>query len=106
MFDVIKTIYSDLLANALKTNTPYQVLGMSTLNEKFNTIHHPTTQSTPILKYYTIGMTYEDMVHGEDVSLSNVKHEPIDVSLYRHIPFVMVLVSEDISNEERAKYRI
>jgi hypothetical protein len=106
MFDVVRTVYNTALINALTLGNEYNVLENTTLNEKFNVVCNKIEEENPKIQYYTLGMKYEDMLTDDGLSLDNVKHSPLDGSVYKPLPFIIRLLSNDLSVEERAPYRL
>ncbi len=106
MFNIVKTIYNTDLINSQLTGTDYTILQGTTLNEKFGIIENVIGDEKPTLKYFTIGMPYEDMFSDNSVSLQTVKHDPIDGALFKHVPFLVKTLDSDISGSEREGYRL
>lgn len=103
-----RTIHSANLQASLMLDKPYTVLPNTTLNEKFeiNADVGLIDDETPRIKYYTIGRGGHRNIPGSDGS-SNPAAVPQFSShsaLYKHLPFVMRKLDDDIGEAERAKY--
>ena len=85
----------------------YKPLENTTLNEKFNVL--TTTdipeKTYPTIQGFVIGIGGNPVMEGTNNFPFN-EHSPIDGALFEHIPFAMCPVTEDLTDEERAKYRL
>lgn len=101
-----RTLFGVDLALAQLFGANYETLPNTTLNEKFGILPGITVPpgSYPTLNYICIGV-------GGDAALDNSNnfvynnHSPLDGALFKHIPFVMKKLDEDLSVADRAKYR-
>lgn len=106
------SIYGLALINAMLANRYYKVHKNTTLNEKFNilpTDHTPQgTIDVPIFprpKLFVLGVggtPYIDNVGSYKYS----QHSVLDAALFKHIPFIMRKVNDDIDQFTRQKYRL
>lgn len=110
MEEVTRTIYSAHITTCLRANKIPLIIPGSTLNEKYGILPTLTfaANEIPTDSYIAIGnkgATYS--VDGNSViSITPIKHTPTHTCLYRGIPFIARKVSEDLSNAERASYRM
>lgn len=104
-----KTINFTLLEILRSMAIPFNVMSFSTLNEKYQ-LGNITPPSTgyPTLKYLAIGRGgHRNVIGGNSSGLVDIlEHSVTDAALFEQIPFVLVPITDDISNLERAKYRI
>lgn len=106
----IRTIYAAHLATCKAMGRPFTVLPNSTLNQKFN-LHKdeaPRLNEYPVIAYVGIGnngSTYE-LDTSNFLLTKPIPHLPRHAALYNHIPFIVRTVDNDISAEERTKYRM
>lgn len=104
-----KTINFTLLEILRSMAIPFNVMSFSTLNEKYQlgNITPPNT-GYPTLKYLAIGRGgHRNVIGGNSSGLVDIlEHSVTDSTLFEQIPFVLVPITDDISNLERAKYRI
>ena len=107
MFNTTKTIYSMILDNANILNYKYQVLPNTTLNEKFNiTTNIEDDIENPSIRYFGIGLDYEDMIEDSNVNIDNIRHEPHHSSLFKHAPMIARKASIGFTSDEYNKYRL
>lgn len=99
-----KTIYCRKLETAMLLGVPYKALANTTLNEKFNILVNNKPINYPTLKYYAIGVGGNDIIEG-NVGYTYSEHNSTHATLFNHVPFVMVPVSEDLTSTEQLKYR-
>ena len=106
MFNTTKTIYSVMLdvANLLDKN--HVVLPNTTLNEKFHLYINNTEQKNPKLRYYCLGLEYESLIQNTNMNIDTIRHKPTDGALFRHVPFIARRKNNDLSNTEKARYRL
>ena len=106
------SIYGLALINAMLANRYYKVHKNTTLNEKFNilpTDHTPQgTIQVPIFprpKLFVLGVggtPYIDNVNSYKYS----QHSVLDAALFKHIPFVIRRINDDLDSITRQKYRL
>jgi PHIKZ139 len=106
------SIYGLALINAMLANRYYKVHKNTTLNEKFNikpTEHTPQgTIQIPIFprpKLFVLGVggtPYIDNVNSYKYS----QHSVLDAALFKHIPFVIRPINDDLTDTQREKYRL
>jgi len=102
-----RTIYGlELQADMLISNS-YTPKPNTTLNEKFNVmVNEPIGSDTHYgIKYLAIGVGGELVAPGTN-SYSYSQHSPTDAVLFEHIPFVMREIRADLSDADKAKYRM
>jgi hypothetical protein len=110
METVQRTAYSAHLQTCKLLDKPFTVVPNSTLNQKFNLFASqvPATNEYPKLGYIGIGnkgTTYE-LVAGNFLLTTSIPHLSRHAANYNFIPFVVRPVANDISAEERLKYRL
>lgn len=98
------TMYGRILINSLLTGKQYKPLPNTTLNEKFGIETDKILTTNPIINYYCIGVGGNDVITGNS-GYSYSTHGVMDASLYKLVPFVMVKINEDLTNEEQSKYK-
>lgn len=106
------SIYGLRLINAMLANRYYAVKANTTLNEKFQimasdhipkgTIENPTF---PKLRYFVLGVGGLDVIN-TDGNYQMSQHRVLDAALFQHIPFVIKPVGNDLTPEQRMKYRL
>lgn len=95
----------DDLTNCMKFGIPYTAQNNTTLNEKFQVAtsdKHPIDKY-PELQYFAIGIGGSNVVYN-GYMLST--HISLHAALYNHVPFITRPLSQDLTLEERAKYRM
>lgn len=105
----VKTVNFSRLDALRSWGMPFTIRPHTTLNEKFNIGNiNPPSSGYPTLKYITIGRKGHGNIVGEgDDTLTDTKyHGANNNALFEHIPFIMVPTTNDLSPQERAKYRI
>lgn len=110
METVQRTAYSAHLQTCKLLDKPFTVVPNSTLNQKFNLFASqvPASNEYPKLGYIGIGnkgTTYE-LVAGNFLLTTSIPHLSRHAANYNFIPFVVRPVANDISAEERLKYRL
>jgi hypothetical protein len=89
---------------------PLVLLENSTLNQKFNIQKDTIPADSDIfsMQYLTIGNMGHRMLLGSNniPYPSPVQHLPEHSGLYNHIPFVLRLPNEDLTPQERIRYRL
>lgn len=106
----VRTIYAAHLSTCKAMGRPFTILPNSTLNQKFNLFKDevPVPNEYPVVGYVGIGnkgATYE-VTSSNYVLTSPVPHLASHASLYNFIPFVVRPIDDDLSTEERLKYRM
>ena len=110
METVNRTIFSSHIQTCRLLDKPFTVLPNSTLNQKFNLFAEqvPATNEYPKLGYIGIGnkgTTYE-LVSGNYLLTTGIPHLARHASNYNFIPFLIRPIADDISAQERLKYRL
>jgi len=110
MENIVRTVYSAHLQTAQYMDLPLTIKPNSTLNEKFN-VHAGLTLAggeLPTLKYLCIGNGGVRVTVGADGTPKTevVQHRPRDAALYKHLPFVLRPIANDLTASERIKYRM
>lgn len=108
MYETIKTIFHASIETQKATQTPYNPMAHSTLNEKFQVGEAEALPEGvyPEMGYIAIGRgahTY-GLDSGGRVKPNILSHDINHACLYEHIPFIARPVDEDLSPAERAKY--
>ena len=103
-----RTIYGMDLALCQLTGKDYKYLPNTTLNEKFGltSIANTTSERYPTLKYFTIGIGGNGLFSKIESGYTYNTHNPVDAGLFTHIPFIMRDIDNDLSVEERSRYRM
>jgi len=85
----------------------YTPLANTTLNEKFDIIPNIELADSlyPTLGYYAIGVGGDPIIVGNP-GYTYSKHSPVDAALFKHVPFLMRTLTNDLSNDERSAYRL
>lgn len=83
----------------------YKTLLATTINSKRNVLSDIPPPSLPVLRYFGIGL---NGFYNIDDGNGRAPHQPLptNMDLYEPIPFRCVPVEEDLSAEERSKYRM
>jgi len=107
---VTRTIFNAHLQTSRELSKPFTVLPNSTLNQKFNLFPNEVTNINeyPNLGYIGIGnkgASYEVTETGY-ILTTPIPHSPKHASLYNFIPFVVRDINNDLSSNERLKYRM
>lgn len=102
-----RTLFNMDLQLALMLGVPYKPQANTTLNEKLDII--PGEQINdgvyPTLKYMCIGCGGNTLVD-VPTSYPYSQHQPFDASLFKIMPFVIREASNDLSDNEKTKYRL
>ena len=110
MENITRTVYSAHLQTCQLLQLPYLPLVNTTLNEKFNVNVRMTLNpgEIPAAKYMAIGRGGVSLSIGNDNTpvLTPMQHQPTDAALFDHIPFILRPVTDDLSSEDRLKYRL
>lgn len=108
MQKIVPTQLSNYLQVAKFLATPFVQHENTTLNQKFDILPNATVPagSYPSLKCFTIGIGGHTYTMGpNEIPLSQgVDHSSGDAGLYRHLPFVIRPVNDDLSTNERSRY--
>jgi hypothetical protein len=108
MRNVTRTVYGAAMQTAMYIGKSYQVQENSTLNEKFgiqaNTL--PSAEERHAVRYFCIGNGgHRAIVGAEGLSYTTPNHhEATDAACFNHLPFVLREVTDDLTQEQRAKY--
>lgn len=102
-----KTLYATDLNLHMLAGLPYTPQTNTTLNEKFGINTHLTLPEDkyPTMKYYCIGVGGTSPIQGDGAYIS-CEHSPLDAALFTHVPFVMRSVRNDLTQAQRADYRM
>lgn len=102
-----RTIYNLKLNDAMLANKHYNTLPNTTLNEKFNILTGAKIPKGkyPVMKYFVIGIGGEEII--QDLSGYKLsRHQCTDAALYKHIPFILRELDNDLQPFERVEYRL
>jgi len=101
-----RTIYGIDLQMDMLLNRKYTPLQNTTLNEKFSIATDKIIPEGiyPKLNYLVIGIGGHENMDDSDYKFS--KHKAIDAALFKHVPFVMRTLDNDLYVSERKKYRL
>ena len=108
MSNVVRTLWGAGLQSSLFLKTQYEVLPFTTLNEKHEIQKGvlPAPGETPTEMLFVMGVGghyYEDNA----TSIPKIKyyrHEPDHAALFRQLPMVKRLLSNDLTQEQRQQY--
>lgn len=110
MKNTTRTLYGAALLSAKTLGVPHVIVPKTTLNEKFQIAEAmlPEASASPSVRYYGIGRGGHDYQKDTEGDSYNrvVDHSPTDASLYKPMPFVLRPVENDLTAEQRAKYRM
>lgn len=110
MDNISRTVYGSYVQTCLYLDRPIQYFENTTLNEKLNVLKDvkPATTEKPVLKYFSIGNRGHATVVGPDgmTKPEPVPHRATDAAPYGIIPFVLRLLTNDLTTTERAKYAL
>lgn len=108
MKTITRSIWGSALQTSLLMGLPHVAPANSTLNEKFNFLPgvKPDAAKIPTIKYFCIGNGGHRNAIGADGApyTAPVNHRASDAALFRHMPFVLRTMDNDLSVTERAKY--
>lgn len=108
MQKIVPTQLSNYLQVSNFLGTPFVKFENTTLNQKFDIQAGAVIQPTmrPILKFYTIGIGGHSYSMGpNDIPLSQiVDHSSGDAALFKHLPFVIRPINDDLTSGERSRY--
>lgn len=110
MQTITRTIYGVALQTALNQRLPHAIKENSTLNELFNIEAGvmPGNNDTPAVRYVAIGTGG----HGFEIDTDGTpyqvlkQHAATDAACFKHIPFVLRELNNDLSPTERPKYAL
>lgn len=105
---ITRTVYGADLQNTLYFKLPYTFKENTTLNEKFGVQAGvvPAVGVIPTVNYYAIGNGGHRNSTGADGQpfTSPIQHSAEDAALYKHLPFIVREVSNDLDVVTRQKY--
>jgi hypothetical protein len=104
--NITRTVYGAVVQTTLFLDQAFTLVANSTLNEKFGVQAGVSSSVTPTLGYFGIGIGGHTMTAGTDgIYLPTpVEHEATDAALFNHLPFVLCLPTNDLSQAEQANY--
>lgn len=108
MQKIVPTQLSNYLQVSNFLGTPFEKHPNTTLNQKFdiqaNAVLQPTMR--PTLQFYTIGIGGHTYTMGpNEIPLSDIlDHSSGDAGLFKHLPFVIRPINDDLTAGERTKY--
>lgn len=110
MKTLTRTAFGAMLQASQLANRPFQLLQYTTLNEKFNVqaAIPPAAGVMPAVQYYCIGNGGHANATGSDGFPYTVlrQHQPTDAALFKHLPFVMRPVGQDLDPNTMANYAL
>lgn len=110
MKSVVRSVHGAALQTAALIGLPHVIPPHSTLNEKFNINANMTIPDTeiPRIRYVGIGNGGHRVVVGaNNISYNQpIQHLPRHSGLYNQLPFVLRPITNDLTPQERAKYRL
>lgn len=110
MKSIVRSVYGAALQVAQLMKLPHVIPAHSTLNEKFNINMNLsiTDSDIPSIRYVGIGNGGHKVVVGaNNISYNQpIQHLPRHAGLYNQLPFVLRPITNDLSAQERAKYRL
>ena len=99
-----RTIYALDMQSHMMLGLPYEPLPNTTLNEKFNFLTNQTTGGVyPSIKYLIIGKG--GGAKYTDSRMKHSTHTTKDGALFQQVPFVMKTIDNDLTPDEKLKYR-
>lgn len=103
-----RTIYGNGLQTAMFNNIEHVILPHTTLNEKFQVLATDLPDKTPTLSYYSIGRGGHQNYTGSDgTPLTKARpHRARDAALFKHLPFVMRELDNDLDANLRSQYAL
>lgn len=106
----VRTVYGTYIQTCQFLKEPVTLKPNSTLNQKWNIFENElfSLQEFPNLEYMVIGNKGHTTELGTDniPLVTSVPHSPRHASLYRHLPFVIRELNNDLNAAERAQYRL
>jgi len=107
VFNVTRTIYGINLQTALLLDQPFRPLPNTTLNEKFDILpNYGISDMLPKLRLMTIGIGGNPVIENTAINGKRGSHRPVDGALFKHIPFILRPENNDLSENERKRYRL
>lgn len=108
MHTITRTIYGSRLQTLLLLGAPFTHIENTTLNERFDVQAGvlPPNGEVPAVRYFCIGNGGHRHLIGPDgfPLTDDVQHSPADAALYRHLPFLLRELDNDLTILERQKY--
>ncbi len=108
MSTITRTIYGSRIQSELLLGIQHSHIDNTTLNEKFDIQAGvmPANNVVPTLGYFCIGMGgHRNMTGAESQPYpEEIKHSPSDAALYRHLPFLLREMGNDLTTAERQRY--
>lgn len=101
-----RTLYGIDIQLCMLIGKEYIPAPNTTLNEKFNLDVDLDVDEYiyPTLKYYTVGVGGNVGIFNKDVH-SYSDHGVMDAALFKHVPFVIRKIDEDLTDSEQFNYR-
>ena len=103
-----RTLWASHLATLRYAGKPFTLLPNTTLNQKFNigAKERPLTNEYPMLNGFVIGNAgcYGEMKQGGTLRTIHHNKKPTIGALFRHIPFIVRPIDNDLSATVRAGY--
>ena len=110
MKTITRTVWGSALQTSLLLGQRPTILEHTTLNEKFGVFVDEELGITerPAMQYYCIGNGgHKNMVGADGIPYTSpLPHRASDAALYRHLPFVLRRVDNDLGVTERARYAL
>jgi hypothetical protein len=103
-----RTIYGNGLQTAMFNNKEHEILNNTTLNEKFQVLATDNPDKMPTLAYYAIGRGGHKNYSGSDGQplVKSRPHRARDAALFKHLPFVMRELDNDLDALTRNNYAL
>lgn len=110
MKTITRSVWGSALQTSLLLGQRPTILDHTTLNEKFGVLVDEELGETerPAMQYYCIGNGgHKNMVGADGVPYTSpLPHRASDAALYRHLPFVLRRVDNDLTVIERGRYAL
>lgn len=110
---VTNTGYGNMIAKCIQTGEGFTLPEFTTLNEKFNVLKERSigrkNSRDFFLRYFGVGVRGSHCDGVDSLGVTKLKvnqHQPIDGSLFTHIPMACRPLDEDFDNLTRKKYRM
>ena len=108
MENIVRTVFLADLQNSMLRGAIYEWKEKTTLNEKFGVQAgvYPATDTYPILNFMFLGTGAMGMEIGADGEKDPLiyQHRSTDGALFKHLPWVLRTLDNDLTPEERANY--
>lgn len=108
--NIVRTIYGDILSTHKATNDQFTPMKYTTLNELHDVYPEevPRKGEMPKIGYIAIGNKGAKAIPTTDgiATIQEYDHSPEDAGLYGPIPFVVRQANNDLSPQERLRYRM